>query len=84
MSVFCPRVSGTVALHVLPERVAATPLTVTLLTPEPALALPLTVTGELVSVAPPAGEEIATDGGCAESSAERRIARTSARLVPVP
>jgi hypothetical protein len=62
VSVFRPAVSGTLALQVVAYRVAPTPLTVTLLTPEFAPAVPVTVTGELVTVAPLAGEVIVTKG----------------------
>ena len=61
--VFVPVDRGTEAVNVPPLSVAATPLTVTPFTPEPALAMPVTVTGVLLSVAPGAGEVIEIAGG---------------------
>jgi hypothetical protein len=65
--VFCPVASGTEALQASPDTLAPTPFTVTLLTPEPALAVAVTVSGELVSVAPAAGVESVTAAGCSAS-----------------
>ncbi len=60
--VFCPRVSGTDAVQLPLEAVAATPFTVTPLTPDGALAVTVTVAGVRVTVPP--GDEITTRGAC--------------------
>jgi hypothetical protein len=59
--VFCPNVTGTDAVQFLPESVAATPLTVTLLTPPRAIAVPMTAITFPPTTAPLAGEEIPTE-----------------------
>ena len=56
--VLAPATSGTSALKLPPPRVADTPLTVTLASAILSLAVPLTVTVELVNAAPLAGLRI--------------------------
>jgi hypothetical protein len=57
---FFPGLRETLAENFPPETPACTPLTITLRAPEPAESVPVTVTGEDLTVDPLAGEEIAT------------------------